>query len=86
MKFRFVFWDVLPRKIIVDHVSEVRAASIIRAMSDHSQKTNLNFGPLMNLRFESAAATNFSRYRAVCQTQTDRGLSYIVLRQFPVIG
>jgi hypothetical protein len=32
MKFRFVFWDVLPCKIIVDDVSEVCAASIIRAM------------------------------------------------------
>jgi hypothetical protein len=32
MKFIFVFWDVLPCKIIVD-VSEVRAASIIRAIT-----------------------------------------------------
>jgi len=30
MKFRIVFWDILPCKIIVDHVSEVRTASIIR--------------------------------------------------------
>jgi hypothetical protein len=30
LKFRIVFWDVLPCKIIVDDVSEVRAASIIR--------------------------------------------------------
>jgi hypothetical protein len=29
MKFRIVFWDVLPYKIIVSDVSEVRAASII---------------------------------------------------------
>jgi hypothetical protein len=29
MKFRFVFWDVMP-----SDVSEVRAASIIRAMSE----------------------------------------------------
>jgi hypothetical protein len=28
-KFRFVFWDVLPCKIIVTDVSEVHAASII---------------------------------------------------------
>jgi hypothetical protein len=31
LKFRFVFWDVLPCKII-DSDSEVRAASIIRAI------------------------------------------------------
>jgi hypothetical protein len=29
-KLRIVFWDVLPCKIIVDDVSEVRAASIVR--------------------------------------------------------
>jgi hypothetical protein len=57
MKFRFVFWDVLPCKIIV--VSEVRAASINIALmmeaahtsetsvtiilqGSISQKTNLN--------------------------------------------
>jgi hypothetical protein len=34
MKFRFVFWDVLPYKIIVDRRSEVRAASIIRAVME----------------------------------------------------
>jgi hypothetical protein len=33
MKFRFVFWDVLPCKIIVER-REVRAASIIRAVID----------------------------------------------------
>jgi hypothetical protein len=30
MKFRIVFWDVLPCKILSTDVSEVRAASIIR--------------------------------------------------------
>jgi hypothetical protein len=34
MKFRFVFWDVLPYKIIVDRRSAVRAASIIRAVME----------------------------------------------------
>jgi hypothetical protein len=33
MKFRIVFWDVLPCKIISTDVSEVRAASIIRGHS-----------------------------------------------------
>jgi hypothetical protein len=32
MKFRFVFWDVLPCKIMSTDVSEVRATSVIRAM------------------------------------------------------
>jgi hypothetical protein len=32
MKFRFVFWDVLPCKKLSTDVSEVRAASIIRAI------------------------------------------------------
>jgi hypothetical protein len=30
MMFRVVFWDILPCKMIVTDVSEVRAASIIR--------------------------------------------------------
>jgi hypothetical protein len=54
MKFRFVFWDVLPCKIIVNRLLEVCAASIIRAIplkhrstiilhGSASQKINLNF-------------------------------------------
>jgi hypothetical protein len=30
MMYRVVFWDILPCKMIVDDVSEVRTASIIR--------------------------------------------------------
>jgi hypothetical protein len=41
MKFRFVFWDVLPGKIIVDR--RFRGACCLHHHGSTSQKTNLNF-------------------------------------------